>query len=362
MSEMLPYLLAVVTLVVLAGFAWTRFRSSPMVADEAAQPDAGGGSEPKASSLEQAVAQARADVERVGWHLVVVFGEKSYGFVYTVGLWKTYQHPELMLTATRADPRGMVGHLQALASRIAEEGLVLEDGKILEGTFGTLPAAVRSIRPEWAPGFLGVAGGFYGSFDFPALQLFWPDDESRFPWQSDFDSKLFPVQPLLFESNLILANLGFEEAQQLADGTPWIEQALEELFVEVDGRALDDWRWLVGPEATLLRTTLFGDVLFEMPDGSIHWLDCGYAETEEIASNVEEWRKALIVAPHLFFPASLLLTLRALDWHPEEGGVYAWIVPPFRGGEQSLNNLQRIDAWVSVSNAGRTAEAMSRAN
>ena len=36
---------------------------------------------------------------------------------------------------------------------------------------------------------------FYESDRFPALQLFWPDKQNRFPWEPDFDQQLQGRQP-----------------------------------------------------------------------------------------------------------------------------------------------------------------------
>lgn len=43
------------------------------------------------------------------------------GFLYTVGLWRTYQHPEILLLSPQWDPQGMAGPLTALVERIAAQ-------------------------------------------------------------------------------------------------------------------------------------------------------------------------------------------------------------------------------------------------
>ena len=303
---------------------------------------------------------AREDIERDGWHLVLEAGENSPGVLYSVGLWKTYQHPEVFVSATGTDPRGLANSVSRLIRQIAE-GQTLKEESELPNAFGSLPGAVRPVQSMWVPTFLKLASEFYGSSEFPVLQVFWPDAEGVFPWQRGFDPRLFPRQPLLFESNLVLANLGLERASSYAqDHGEAIPQALDELFVEVGGDALGEWDWLIGAEAELFRATIFGDVFFSNPDGTIHWLDAGYGETRQVAPNEEGWLSMVLSYPSLFFKIGTLWELRAIGRELDPGDAFDWIKPPLLGGEESPSNVQVISARVHIISSARTARRVLR--
>lgn len=311
---------------------------------------------PKASSMTEAIERARFDVKKEGWHLAILEGEGSSRILTTVGLWTQYSHPEIVVFAPS---QGMSEHVAEMVRLIAD-GQALEAGTTVSGLFGTLPGAVRPVQDVWKRRFLSLNGEFYGSFDFPTVQVFWPDAQGLFPWQGDFDQQIFGRQPLLFESNLILSNLGLVETSAVVSesGDQELTKALNELFVPLEPTALDAWRWLVGSEATLFKVTIFGDVFFENPDGSIHWLDTGLGESLEIAQDRAAWRNALITYPNLFFKVDILLHFRSLGEPLKPGDVYDWIQYPMLGGENTPENFQTVSARVHVLHSGTTAQKL----
>lgn len=158
---------------------------------------------PDAAELEalgnEAVERARKDVEKFGWHFVLIPGEGGSGFLFTIGLWQTWKHPEIIAFSPTDDPERIVGRFSAVAKRIAA-GERFEPGKTYEGLFGDFPGAFRAVHADRYEDYLGTAAGFYQSFDFPVQQLFWPDREGRFPWETGFDQRIRGLQPLLYEA------------------------------------------------------------------------------------------------------------------------------------------------------------------
>lgn len=305
------------------------------------------------------VTKARADIEKFGWHVVAVKGEGAPGFLYTIGLWETYKKPEILIFAPAEDPSGSARNLAAIVERVIQ-GEELKSGETLPNAFGKFPGAVRDVLPQWFPSFLGIAGAHYGNFDFPAVQVYWPDPNGLFPWKSGFAAELFPHQPLLNERNLILANVGYDAVQEFiaAEGPQVLQAALAELFIthpDLEAPAfLDEWRWRIGPEAKLLRVSLFGDLLLQTPDGHMHWLDTG-ANTyyEEIATDREDWLRTMCNNLPLLFHASTLLHLRSMEYSPKATWVYSWILPPMLGGEKSADNVNTVPAGVHLSVTGQ---------
>ncbi len=351
-----------VLVVLVAGFV-ALFALRARAAAEGQAPGA-----PKQGEIEalgrEAVERARRDVKRVGWHMVGVPGEgHTPGLVFTIGLWKTYHHPELLIVTPR-DPQAFDGNLTAMAERIAA-GETFAAGKTYDGLFGTFAGSLRKVRSLWYPEYLGTALGFYETDDFPVLQLFWPDREGLFPWQSGFDPDLFGAQPLLDESNLVLANVGRDARERFVEeeGPEALRASWAELFVDLPAeqrdQAVEDWRWLVGPTAKLFRVTLFGDLFLQTPDGHIHWLDTGSAVYEEVADKEAEWREAMERNLPAFFHVSTLLAFRDLGFLPKSGEVYDWQLAPMMGGEEKVENFNIVAAMVHLACSGQLGKALN---
>jgi hypothetical protein len=65
--------------------------------------------------------------------------------------------------------------------------------------FGNLPAFVFPVAKQHYADHLGWSRWFYGSDDFPCLQIVWPDREGVFPWEDGFDQAFAVLQPDLTE-------------------------------------------------------------------------------------------------------------------------------------------------------------------
>src|SRR2546426_10951643 len=61
-----------------------------------------------------------ADIEKFGWHAVLVGGgDDAPPFAYTIGLQTTHHHPEILLFGLNADLQFMHGTLTIMAESIA---------------------------------------------------------------------------------------------------------------------------------------------------------------------------------------------------------------------------------------------------
>lgn len=57
------------------------------------------------------------------------------------------------------------------------------------------------MNPLWYSPFFGYAQWFNQADDFPVLQLAWPDKQTQFPDQADFDANLKHLQPVLSQGS-----------------------------------------------------------------------------------------------------------------------------------------------------------------
>ena len=347
--------LVLVCSALLGSFLQTRPRALPPAADAVRTGEA-----PNSLTL----ARVRAGIEAVGWHLVSVRGRGRAGCLLTIGLWQSYRHPEILVFADEEDPRGLGSLVNDLARRVAD-GQELEDGDLIAGAFDRHPGFVRQVRPRWFASVLAAASGYYEGNRFPAIQLYRPDEAGLFPWHSDFDSNLFGRQPLLYQDNVILAGVGYEEILRLtaATGARVFDEATDDLCVPLAASEPEDllacWRWKIGPEARIVRVTVFGDVLLRMADGRLHWLATGSNELLELAEDVETCRRVLCNCAATVFYASTLLHLRELDVSIAAGEVYDWIREPMAGGRYSADNVHGVDLRTHLSSTGRFARLLT---
>ena len=116
------------------------------------------------------------DVAEYGWHCVGVLDAPP--FTYTVGLFATYNHPEL--TVAGLPPQTAHAVLAAAVRVIASEAQ-LADGQERTDILDGFPARFRALVPADCSVSFAVANDFYGRDDIPRLQLLWPDQAGHFP-------------------------------------------------------------------------------------------------------------------------------------------------------------------------------------
>lgn len=140
-----------------------------------------------------------ADIETHGWHMVVIAGEEGCPeYVFTVGLFYTYGHPEIVLMGLPRE--AMYQLLQGMVQEIGQ-GKKFADGEVNAG-LASFPIAFRSVEISRYPEYLGYGIWFYHSLPapFPALQFVWPDREGKFPWDAGYDVRFLTLQHPLYEA------------------------------------------------------------------------------------------------------------------------------------------------------------------
>lgn len=143
------------------------------------------------------------DVNVFGWHVMQVLpGQAHPGWSYSIGLYRNFHHPEVVVFGLGPDTMHAVINI---VGRAARAGRSFGDGDVSEELLVRYACTFRFVDSVWYPHLLGFATWFYDSGTFPVLQVFWPDQESRYPWQPGFSARLRDQQPLLFNSDVIAA-------------------------------------------------------------------------------------------------------------------------------------------------------------
>ena len=148
-----------------------------------------------------------SDVRLHGWHCVHVADEHhpehaernaalgphpiyDAAFSYTVGLWLTHSHPELVLVGRWKQNHAIVG---AAVSAI-EDGTRFEVGTVTDQVLEGYDVCFGEVAPARRIELLTYASWANGRRPFEALQLVLPDAAGRWPWDDGYDSV---AQPLL---------------------------------------------------------------------------------------------------------------------------------------------------------------------
>ncbi|HEX9052080.1 MAG TPA: DUF4262 domain-containing protein [Anaeromyxobacter sp.] len=137
-----------------------------------------------------------ADVAQAGFHVVGTAGEEGRWHAYSVGLFRSWDHPEVAVFGLAPEI------LQTAVARLGErvrKGERFEHGDVDDAVLDDRAVAFRRIVPRHCAGFLARAVWYHAGVRFPALQAVWADPDGRFPWDRWFPRELRDAQPVLFE-------------------------------------------------------------------------------------------------------------------------------------------------------------------
>lgn len=135
-----------------------------------------------------------ADVAQHQWVVLKVNPPRGVEYGYSVGLTRSFGHPELVVTGLDDDT------MQELVNEIGEAiagGATFRDGDVsgefLEGydvTFRAVPASLRASH-------FAYADRFYAGGELAVLQVIYPDDRRRWPWDAGVSAEFVKGQPVL---------------------------------------------------------------------------------------------------------------------------------------------------------------------
>ena len=139
--------------------------------------------------------QCVSDIAVHGTHVLNVYGGDDWpDFAYTVGLMENFGHPELIILGIPGDRAHLILNC---ARDVVRNGARFSAGStsddVLEGfsvTFRAVPPAQRSAHFGWAE-------WFYDERPYSALQLVYPDQAGRWPWDPESSNAFRESQPIL---------------------------------------------------------------------------------------------------------------------------------------------------------------------
>lgn len=163
------------------------------------------------------------DIEEFGCHIALVESDNYLpAFAYTIGLYEKYKHPDIICFGLSTD---LLGSLLNHAKSLIKQGHILKPNLPYQSFLKGYDIQFLEVDKAFYPDYLGYASWFYDyGIDFPVLQLIWPDKQSKYPWNDDFEPKYGRLQPLL-DRNVDFKfqekrNLGVYTTTQVLEGEP----------------------------------------------------------------------------------------------------------------------------------------------
>jgi hypothetical protein len=142
--------------------------------------------------LDETMRKVAKQVRETGLSVIAVGGDFSYAF--TVGLYKTYQHPEIVVTAIGAEQAADLLNLLAERIRAGERFRV---GQVYDGDDEMRRSTYLTVKKKRYDDYLGTALGYYRGPNFPAIQRVSADAAGLFPWEPGCDPDMKLHQKLL---------------------------------------------------------------------------------------------------------------------------------------------------------------------
>lgn len=138
-------------------------------------------------------------VNEHGWYAASV-SDHEPPFLYTIGLMQTSNHPEFILFGLEAKVSHTLISQLVRDIRAGQSYAVPGVQEVCIGG-GELRLGFRPVHPTQHELYLGYAMGYCRyigrSGELQAVQVFWPDNEGKLPFEVDCDLSVSQLQPRL---------------------------------------------------------------------------------------------------------------------------------------------------------------------
>lgn len=179
-------------------------------------------------------------VEKVGWQVSMIESDGySPSFAYTVGLTKTFNHPEIIMIGLDVK---IMGEILNIGGDLIKEGKRFELNKVYSDFLNGYDCKFVEVHKDYYSDYLGYSIWFNKGKDFRCYQLVWPNSEGKYPSDLEKGSDFQYKQPLL-DRNM---DFKFLESENLATFTTRqvMNDKLPILYVYHDKEG--DWQFLCG--------------------------------------------------------------------------------------------------------------------
>ncbi len=132
-------------------------------------------------------------IRQNGFSIVYAFDNAPH-YAYTVGLQKTWNHPELIVFGLNQE---MSHDILTEMAALIKGGPSFGRNEKTELTMGCVRVTFIEVPLHIAVRYLDRAEAYYKGHPFKALQILWADDRGHFPTESECSEDVKRFQPLL---------------------------------------------------------------------------------------------------------------------------------------------------------------------
>ena len=137
-----------------------------------------------------------SNIEKHGWHCTSVAGDgETPSFAYSVGLFKTYGHPELIIFGL---PSKLSHAVLSTCARAAAAGQPLNIEQPTDELLENYSCVFIKVPEAAYSEYVLSTTRLYQGTNFPLYQVVWPSvGAGVFPWHPDAEASFVAEQPVL---------------------------------------------------------------------------------------------------------------------------------------------------------------------
>ena len=149
---------------------------------------------PRSSHSNEYEPKLLENIQRHGWQCTSVFGdEQGPSFSYTIGLFQSFGHPELIIFGLEHKvAHGILGVAANAAASGNPINLNAPSDRLLQGYSSVFVEVPKSVYESYVLSTLW----YYQGDSFPLFQVVWPSARGNFPWHPA-EAATFANQPVL---------------------------------------------------------------------------------------------------------------------------------------------------------------------
>lgn len=135
------------------------------------------------------------DVATYGWHCVNIHpDDEGVGYAFTIGLFKSYGHPELIIFGLP----GKVAHqILGLAADAAKAGNPIDLAQPTDALLQGYACCFAEVPKRQYYEHVGFCRWYYRGDGFPLYQVVWPSRTGLYPWDAEATPDFRAAQPVI---------------------------------------------------------------------------------------------------------------------------------------------------------------------
>ena len=136
-----------------------------------------------------------ADVAEYGWHCMNVLEDDGHPpWSFTIGLYETWRHPELIIIGrSRTTAHHVLDRIAAALDDNHRVDLSQPASDLIPGS----TCFLLEVAAQHYHDYVGYARWFYRDKQFPHYQIVWPSNDGHYPWGPNAPKSFKEWQPVL---------------------------------------------------------------------------------------------------------------------------------------------------------------------